>query len=171
MLDTRCYTWPDWTSDSSTDWLSAGYIDRDRHLIEYLTRHILYYVLSTLLFIYFIHAISYFSIYIFFICSHVISTCTFQFILTHSLEAWLTGFAYPDLWLNITDQVLGEDHRHLEEPEFSLTRSSILDIFYLFFILLLSWLYALDLCLFYSFIYLLSCVDVYMWHCSDVDLP
>jgi len=42
-------------------------------------------VLSTLLFIYFIHVISYFRLYIFFICSHVICTCTFYFILIHSL--------------------------------------------------------------------------------------
>ena len=47
------------------------YIDRNRHLIEYLTRYILFCVLSTLLFIYFILIISCYSIYIFFICSFI----------------------------------------------------------------------------------------------------
>ena len=42
-------------------------------------------MLFTLLFIYFIHVISYSCTYIFFICSHVTCTCTFQFILAHSL--------------------------------------------------------------------------------------
>jgi len=100
---------PDWTSDFSTDWLYPPeiYIDHDRHMIEYLTWHILYCVLSTLLFIYFIHAISYSRIYIFFIYSHVMCTCTFQFILTtftrssDSLDLHiqiLAIYCWSDLW-------------------------------------------------------------------------
>jgi len=44
--------------------------------------------------------------------------------------------------------IFEEDHRHLEEPEFSLTRS-FLGILCIFFIPSLSWFYALDLCLFH----------------------
>ena len=72
---------------------------------------------------------SYSSIYIFFICSHVICTCTFQFILTHSLGVLTPEFAYSDLWLFIADQIYGEDHIHLEKLE---SLSSWLSVFLLF---------------------------------------
>ena len=55
-----------------TDSTRLIFIDRDRHLIEYLIGYILYCVLSILLFIYFIHAISYSCIYIFSLSAHML---------------------------------------------------------------------------------------------------
>ena len=62
------------------------------HLIVYLTWHILYCVLSTLLFIYFMYVTShpvYFYSSIVVICTHCLCTCTFPFYFTHSLSRCL----------------------------------------------------------------------------------
>ena len=160
MLEPRCYTWPDWT-------LTLVLTDSTR-LIEYLTGHILYYVLSTLLFIYFIHVISYSSIYIFVICSYVICIFTFQFILIHSLKFWLPGFVYPDPWLFIVDQVFREDHMHLEKLEFL---SSWLSVFLLFcscYFRILSISHPVTISFLYSSAIIV--LDIYMSHCSNIDL-
>jgi len=139
-------------------------------LIKHLTGHILYCVLSTLLFIYFIYAFLFRYIYIFFICSHVICTWTFLFILIHSLGVltpWIciSSFVAIYYWSGF----FGEDHMHLEESEFSLTWSSFLGIFCFFFILSLSCFYALDSYLFH-FLFICYHVWMFIWHCSDIDL-
>ena len=76
-------------------------------MIEYLTGHILYCVLSTFLFIYFIHIISYYSIYIFFIYSFI-CMCIFP---VYSYT--FTGSSNSlDLYIQICDYLLLI--RHLE---------------------------------------------------------
>ena len=79
-----------------------------------------------------------------------------------------SGFAYSDLWLFITDQILGEDHRHLEEPKFSFTRSSFFGIFCLFFIPLLSWFYVLDSCLSQFLFICHHCVRLFICHIAVI---
>jgi len=142
----------------------------DRHLIEYLTGHILYCVLSTLLFIYFIHVISYSLIYIFFICSHVICTCTFQFILTHSL-----GVLTP--WICISRFVAIYCWLSFWRGSQASWAARVLSYSIIFSRYFLSFLYSIAfmiLCIglmFIPFLFHMSlCVDVYMWHCSDIDL-
>jgi len=133
-----------------TDFTCLIYIDCDRNLIGYLIGDILYCVLSTLLIIYFIF---YSSIYIFYICSDVICTCTFQFILTHSL-----GVLTP--WICISRSVtiyywsvIGRGSQTSGGAQSSLC--SILQFQYLSFyslFLLFPWLCALD-SVFASFFY------------------
>jgi len=89
MLDILCYTWPDWTFDSKTNWLYPPNIQivintwLDTWLDTYYSVYYPHYYLFTLFMPFLIPLYTY--IYIFFICSHVISTCIFQFILIHSL--------------------------------------------------------------------------------------
>jgi len=131
------------------------------HLIVYLTWHILYCVLSTLLFIYFMHVTSYLVYFyssIVVICTHCFCTCTFPFILTHSLGRFLTT-----LDLNIQIHVysillimyLEIFFTYLTRSQSSLTWSSLLSI------LLLSFIHVIPFdfvhwIMFYSFIPMLS---------------
>jgi len=71
---------------------------------------------------------------------------------------------------HVIDHVLGEDHRHLEEPKFSLTRSLFLSIFYLFFIPLfhdsMHWTHTCSILLFicyhvWMFIYDIAVMLIY----------
>jgi len=68
----------------------------------------------------------------------------------------------------LADQVFEEDHTPYEEPEFSyliVLSRYILTFFYSCRFLFLYW----TQCLFYSFISLLSCVNIYMYCCSDLN--
>jgi len=125
------------------DWTWYIHVMTDTwHLIIYLTWHILYCVLFTLLFIYFIHTIFYSSIYYHHMLT-VICTCTFHFILHIHWEFWLPKFAHPSLYMLFTDQVFGEDHTSPEPVLFA--RFSSFGIFSCFsLLLLLPWFCALD---------------------------
>jgi len=145
-------------------------MDHHRHLIEYLTGHILYCVLSTLLFIYFIHAISYSSIYIFFICSHVICTCTFQFILIHSL-----GVLTP--WICISRSVVIYYWSGIGRGSQASWGAGVLSYSIIFSWYFLSLLYSIAfhmLCIGFMlvlFLYLSVIMCRYYMHCcSDIDI-
>ena len=100
-------------------------------------------------------------VYIIIICSHLYACASFQFILTYSLGVltfWICIFRFVAIYC--WSGSFGEDHRHLDEPEFCLTRLFFLDIFCLFFIPSLSWFYALELCLFH---FLFICHHVWMF--------
>ena len=141
MIVFACYIYVCWTPDVIPDLIG--------HLIEYLTGYILCCVLSTLLFIYLFMSFL-LPVYTIIICSYLYSCASFQFILTHSLGVltpWIciSRFVAIYCWSDF----FGEDQRYLEELEFFLTRSSFFGIFFLFFILSLSWFYVLDSCLFH----------------------
>jgi len=84
-------------------------------------------VLSTLLFIYFIHVISYSGIYIFSLSAHMLYAHALSSLFLH------TAFAYPDLWLFIADQVFGEDYMCYEELESLFLIIGILTLLFLLF--------------------------------------
>jgi len=149
--------------------LPACYVDYDRYLIVFLTWHILFCVLSPLLFTYFIHVISYSHIYIFFICSHVICTCIFQFILTHSLRVltpWICKFRF--VAINCWAGICRGSHAFWEAgvPLF-------LIIVFLFFcscyFLILSVSHTVAIFFLYSSGIIIVLV-IYMSYCSDIDL-
>jgi len=103
-----------------------------------------------------LHMLYFYSIII--ICSHIICTCTFPFIFTHSLEFWLLRFARPGLCIVILLIRYLEKITRLMRSWSSFTRSSLFDIF------LFSgcnWTQYL----FYFFIPML----LYMSYSSDVD--
>ena len=139
------------------------------YLNVYLTWHILLCVLSTLLFIYFIHAFSYFSVYVFFICSHVICTCYFQCILIHSLGV-LTPWIYISRFVAIYcwSGIWRGSQTSWGTWIFSIWLSVLLLNFYLWWFLIL-YIYHFQLS-FYSLFHLLSCMDIYMYCCSDIIL-
>ena len=96
-----------WTPDVTPDLighltLPAWYIDCDRHLIEYMTGHILYYVLSTLLFIYFIHAI-FLSQYIYFL--HMLTCYMWMHFLVYSYTFTRSSDSL-NLYIQICDYLL-----------------------------------------------------------------
>jgi len=175
------YTCYDWHLIILTTWLYIWFWYKISLLIrvwyvEYPMIHMTWldiyfcYWLPLLLFIYVAYYFSLIPVYIFIICSHVICMCTFHFMLTHSLGVWLPEFAYPDLWLFIVDQIFREDHRHLEELEFSwlaiLSRYSLSLLYSYCFHDSMNWTHYL----FYSFIHMISCVNIYMYRCSVIIL-
>jgi len=109
-------------------------------------------------FAYYFHFI---SVYIFHESAHFIC-CTFPFILTHSLEVltflicifkFVVIYYWSGIWRG-SQTSLGTGVLLLDHPFSVFSYSS------LFWLLL--WFYALDSCLFYSPIHLLSCVLIYM---------
>jgi len=103
------------------------------------------------------------------VCSYDMCTYTFPHFI-HSLWVfWLLGFAHPGLWLlHSFDQVIWKgSHAWCAAQSFLYVITSILAFFYSchFLWLLLYWTQYL----FYFFIYLLSCLDIYMYCCGDID--
>jgi len=99
------------------------------HLIEYLTWHILYCLLSTLPLIYFIHVTSYpvyFYSSIVVICTHCFCTYTFPFYFTHWVNFWRPWICTSILDASFYCSSIRWDRRCCEELEFSSAHSGIL---------------------------------------------
>ena len=151
-LDTCILCWtPDWKLDSGTDGL---------HLINRLWRHLTpdWTSDSVIVCTYTIHLclVCYFDIILyisFIVCSHVICTCTFPFILTHSLGVltlWIYTFRYLMLYSIV--QVFDENEHVARNLEFSL-----FDFWYSYFLLFRRFLdsrYILDLLLDFIFLFI-----------------
>ena len=164
--------------------LSCLYIWYDRHLIHVChDRHTIVHMtwlyiwfccwLTLLLFIDVMHTVSYLLYFysLIIICSHVICTCTFPFILTHSLGVltfWIctSRFLHVILLIRYLERITG-----ILRSQSSLTRLSFFGISVSSLFLSLSWLCALDSVLVLSFYsYPIIVLDIYMSYCSDIDL-
>ena len=104
------------------------------HLIIYMIWHILYCVLSTLLFIYFMH-VTYYPVYFYsstvVICIHCFCTAPSLFILhTHWVAFWRPYICTSRLDVLFYCSGIWWDHICCEELEFSSINSGILTFFY-----------------------------------------
>jgi len=144
------------------------------HLIVYLAWHILYGVISTLLYIYFMHVISY-SVYfyasIIVICTHCFFTCTFPFYFIHSLGRFLTSLDLHVQILNVLFYCSSVrwNRTCCEESEFSYLVVPSRYIVTLFYSCCSFWFHILDFCSILSFICYIV-LDSIMSYCSDFDL-
>ena len=132
IIDIWLCSWPDWTSDFVTD-------------CPYCFPFIFACYFSLI------------TIYIFIICSYVICTCTFPFILTHSvgvLTPWICIFRslHVILLIRYLERIIGNSR----SPEFSLFDYPIWVLFLVFTVYWCWFSISSGLSLFYSFIYLLS---------------